>query len=49
MWKLFEIKDLGEWRDLYLKTEVLLLSDVFQKFISLCLQYYGLDPYISII
>ena len=35
---------MGDYHDLYLKTDVLLLSDVFEKFIDRCLEYYGLDP-----
>ena len=41
---MFKIKHLGEYHDLYLKCDVLLLCDVFEKFINVCLEYYCLDP-----
>ena len=37
-------KTMGDYHDLYLRTDVLLLADVFPKFISTCLEYYELDP-----
>ena len=44
MWKVFEINNLEQYHDLYLKADVLLLCDVFVKFISVCLKCYGLHP-----
>ena len=44
IWKHFDIQSMGEYHDLYLKTDVSLLTDVFEKFRDICLSYYGLDP-----
>ena len=44
VWDFFDMKTFGEYDDLYLKCDVLLLCDVFEKFINACLEYYGLDP-----
>ena len=44
IWNVFKMSTMGDYYDLYLKTDVLLLADVFEKFVSTCLDYYGLDP-----
>ena len=44
MCKTFDLKTLGEYHDLYFKSDVLLLPDVFKKFRETCYQYYKLDP-----
>ena len=44
IWENFNIKNLGKYHDLYLMTDVYLLSDVFENFRDMCLNYYGLDP-----
>ena len=43
-WNVFIMNTMGDYHDLYLKTDVLLLADVFEKSINTCLDYYGLDP-----
>ena len=35
---------MGDYHDHYLKKDVLLLADVFEKFIDTCLKFYGIDP-----
>ena len=44
VWETFECKTLGDYHDLYVKTDVALLADVFENFQNLCQGQYGLDP-----
>ena len=43
-WNTLKMNTAGDYHDLHLKTDVLLLADVFEKFINTCLEYYGSDP-----
>ena len=40
----FNIKNLGEYHDLYVQSDTILLADVFESFRNLCLNTYILDP-----
>ena len=44
VWNIFMIKTMGEYHDLYLVSDMLLLTDVFENIRKTCMQYYKLDP-----
>ena len=44
VWKEFRIHNLGEYHDLYLRTDVILLANMFEAFRDTCLEHYSLDP-----
>ena len=44
-WNTFKRNTMADYHNLYLKTCVLLLADVFEKFINTYSEYYGLDPF----
>ena len=44
VWNTLKLNTMNDYHDLYLQTDVLLLDDVFEKVINMCLEYYGLDP-----
>ena len=39
----FEIKILGEYHDLYVQSDMLLLGDVFENFRNMCIKIYKRD------
>ena len=43
-WTVFGMNSLGDYHDLYLKMDVLLLSNVFENFRTTCLEHYTLNP-----
>ena len=44
VWNEFGLSSMGEYHDLYLKSDILLLADVFENFRKTCQEYYELDP-----
>ena len=44
VWQEFGIRNMGEYHDLYSRTDVVLLENVFESFRRVSLENYGLDP-----
>ena len=44
VWEIFGMNTMRDYHDLYLKTDVLLLAEVFEEFRNVCLENYQLDP-----
>ena len=44
VFKSFKLENLGDYYDLYVKSDTLLLADVFENFRDMCLKEYELDP-----
>ena len=44
VFKKFERRNLGDYHDLYITTNTLILADVYEAFRDTCINHYGLDP-----
>ena len=49
VWEFFDCTTFGDYHDLYNRTDVLLLLDIFETFRKTCLRQYGLDPATTIL
>ena len=44
VWKVFKIKNIGEYHDLYVQSDTLVLADVYENFRVACINIYRLNP-----
>ena len=44
VFKTFKLNNMGDYHDLYVQSDILLLADVFENFRKACIKTYELDP-----
>ena len=44
VWNIINMRNLGDYHDLYVQSDILLLSDVFEESRRTCIKEYGIDP-----
>ena len=44
VFKTFKLNNIGDYHDLYVKSDTIQLSDVFENFRNMCIKVYELDP-----
>ena len=44
VWNIFECETMQDFHDVYVKSDVLILADIFEAFCKLSLKDYGIDP-----
>ena len=44
VWEEFGVQNIGDYHSLYLRTDVVLLGNIFEAFRDTCLKHYSLDP-----
>ena len=44
VWKEFRIHNLGDYHNLYLRTDMVLFANMYKAFREMCLEHYKLDP-----
>ena len=44
VWDVFEINNIGDYHDLYVQSDTLLLADIYENFRNMCFEKYKLDP-----
>ena len=44
VWESYKLNNVGDYHDLYVQSDTLLLADIFENFLNKCTETYELDP-----